>query len=106
MSGQIDAKNARDYTNKLFAEIRAADTSSSKDTTQAVKKVEAAIKDGNVTGKQAVPVVKKKVQEAKKAGNEKAESRWDELLNALQAPPPDKDALTIDFDKGSVPFPP
>ena len=98
-AGQIDQKAARAYTNKLFEEIRAADTSSSKDTTQAVKKMEAAIKDGNVTSKQAVPVVKKKVQEAKKAGNEKAESRWDELLDALQAPPPDKDALTLDLSK-------
>lgn len=99
VAAQLDQKAARAYTNKLFEEIRAADTSSSKDTTQAVKKMEAAIKDGNVTGKQAVPVVKKKVQEAKKAGNEKAESRWDELLDALQAPPPDKDALTLDLSK-------
>lgn len=98
-SRQIDAKNAREYTNKLFAEIRAADTSSSKDTTEVVKKVEAAIKDGNVTGKQAVPVVKKKVQEAKKAEDAEAVSMWDSLLDKLYAPPPDKDALTIDLRK-------
>lgn len=98
-SRQIDAKNAREYTNQLFAEIRAADTSSSKDTTEVVKKVEAAIKDGNVTGKQAVPVVKKKVQEAKKAEDAKAVSMWDSLLDKLFAPPPDKDALTLDLRK-------
>lgn len=98
-SRQIDANNARAYTNQLFAEIRAADTSSSKDTTEVVKKVEAAIKDGKVTGKQAVPVVKKKVQEAKKAEDAKAVSMWDSLLDKLYAPPPDKDALTIDLRK-------
>ncbi len=54
-----------------------------KATTQAVKEVEAAIKDGSLPKKQAVPIIKAKVQEAKKADEPKAAGKWDSLLDLV-----------------------
>lgn len=98
VSGQLDAKNARDSTDKLFAEIRAADTSSSKDTTEVVKKVEAAIKDGSLPKKQAVPTIKAKVQEAKKADDPKAASKWGALLDLVTPAPQKKQEGSLSLD--------
>lgn len=54
-----------------------------KATTKAVKTVEAAIKDGSLPKKQAVPIIKAKVQEAKKADEPKAAGKWDSLLDLV-----------------------
>lgn len=72
-----------------------------KATTKAVKTVEAAIKDGSLPKKQAVPIIKAKVQQAKKADEPEAASKWDALLD-LVTPAPQKKlegSLSLDLSK-------
>lgn len=101
-SQQIEQKNTRAYTDALFAEVRAAEAAKPKqlkNTDKAVDIVEEAIRDGSLPKKQALPAIKQKVQEAKKADKPEAASKWDKLLDMLKAPPPEKGSLTIDLSK-------
>lgn len=100
-SASIEDKNARAYTDKLFAEVSAAGVSSHADNTKALKAMQAAIQDGTVTPAQAKPIIKAKVQEAKDADKPKAASAWDSLLDFITPAPQQtpEGGLRLDLSK-------
>lgn len=95
----LDVISLPEHTAPELSNAFATSPTQLKNTDKAVDIVEEAIRDGSLPKKQAVPAIKQKVQEAKKADKPEAASKWDKLLDMLKAPPPEKGSLSIDLSK-------
>ena len=95
----LDVISLPEHTAPELSDAFATSPKQLKNTDKAVDIVEEAIRDGSLPKKQALPAIKQKVQEAKKADKPEAASKWDKLLDMLKAPPPEKGSLTIDLSK-------